>query len=273
MGLLARSKLDCATWMAFAECMADVLSLRESALRCRVSLYTAWFMRMRVCETMSHRLAPPRPGTFQIDDTRFVEGMSGNHKRSEWFDMSRKPHRNGQDGRRKGGSKSKNRISVSCGVNEFGDCFCEVLPQGAASLAETGPLVQDKIPPASKVVGDGDLSYASALRGFSHVTVDPKDPTTGNINSVNSLHSRLKEFVSSFHGVATRRMQRYLDRFCWREQFKKTDLDKRELLYAHELEGNYVYTRSLTHLEARPFLAYWERRRYAEMNRYMSMVV
>ena len=49
MGLLAQSKLPPATWMAFAECMADALSLRESASRCGVSLYTAWFMRMRVC--------------------------------------------------------------------------------------------------------------------------------------------------------------------------------------------------------------------------------
>lgn len=130
MGVLACSKLDAGTWMTFAECMADTLTLRESAMRCGVSLYTAWFMRMRVCEVMSYRLAPARLGTFQIDDIHFVGSLSGNHKRSIWYEMPRKPHRNGRDGRKKGGSRTKNRIDVSCGINEFGDCFCELASQG-----------------------------------------------------------------------------------------------------------------------------------------------
>ena len=41
----------------------------------------------------------------------------------------------------------------------------------------------------------------------------------------------------SFHGVATRRLQRYLDWFCYVEQFKHGDMDRRELLFEHEAEG------------------------------------
>ena len=60
LGLLARSKLPAAAWMEFAACMADALPLRETAARVGVSLYTAWFMRMRVCEVMGRRLLPAR---------------------------------------------------------------------------------------------------------------------------------------------------------------------------------------------------------------------
>ena len=281
MGVLSRSKLSAQTWMTFAECMADMLTLRESARRCNVSLYSAWFMRMRVCEVMSYRLAPARAGVFQIDDTHFVESFSGNHKRSAWFDMPRKAHRNGKDGRKKGGSRTKNRIDISCGINEFGDCFCELVSEGIASRAEAQLVVSEKIPEGSKVILDGDLSYASALKGVYesgfkdvvHTTINPKDPSTGNINMVNALHSRLKKFIGSFNGVSTRRMQRYLDWFCWREQFRKSDVDKRSLLFTHGYEGRYLYTRQLTHLEARPFLPYWDRIRYANMTRHLHMVV
>lgn len=273
MGLLSRSKLDAQTWMAYAECMIDKLTLRESAYRCGVSLYTSWFMRMRICEVMSYRLASPRVGTFQIDDTHFVKNLSGNHTRSAWYEMPRKPHRNGKDGRRKGGSRSKNRIDISCGINEFGDCFCELVSEGIAGGWEAERVVEKKIPQGSKVMLDGDLSYASALKGMPHSIINPKDAFTGNINMVNALHSWLKKFIGSFNGVATRRMQRYLDWFCWCEQFRKSDADKRSLLFTHEFEGRYLYTRTLTHLEARPFLHYYDRLRYADMTRHLHMVV
>lgn len=273
MGVLSRSKLSANTWMTFAECMADKVVLRETAVRCGVSLYTAWFMRMRVCEIMSYRLAQPRMGVFQIDDTHFVESLSGNHKHSAWYNMSRKPHRNGKDGRKEGGSRTKNRIDVSCGINEFGDCFCELVSEGVASKAEAMMVIDYKIPLGSKVILDGDLSYVSALQERTHTIINPKDPSTGNINMVNALHSRLKKFMGSFNGVATRRMQRYLDWFCWCEQFRKSDADKRSLLFSHEYEGRYLYTRQLTHLEARPFLPYSDRLRYANMTRHLHMVV
>ena len=273
MGLLSRSKLDAGTWMTFAECMADVLSLRETAWRCGVSLYTAWFMRMRVCEIMAYRLAPARPGSFQIDDTHFVKSLSGNHKHSAWYDIPRKPHRNGHDGKKAGGARTKNRISVSCGINEFGDCFCELVCEGVISASQVGLLISNKLPTGSTVMIDGDLSYASALREIPTTTIVQKDPSQGNINMVNALHSRLKEFMRSFHGVAARRMQRYLGWFCWREQFKRSDIDKRNLLFSHESEGRYMYTRAMTHEESRPFLPYWDKCRYDGFSRHMSMVV
>lgn len=273
MGLLSLSKLGAQTWMTFAECMADTLSLRESARRCGVSLYTAWYMRMRVLEIMSYRLAPVRAGTFQIDDTHFVKNLSGNHKRCSWFTMPRKAHRNGKDGRIQGGSRTKNRIDVACGINEFGDCFCEVLSVGIASAGDANMVTTAKIPLGSTIILDGDKSYGAALKGRAFVVIDPNDNTTGNINMVNALHSRLKEFIRRFHGVSLRRMQRYLDWFCWREQVKMSDADKRELLYSQEASGRYLYTRNLTHLEARPFLSYSERQRYAAMNEFMSILV
>ena len=92
LGLLARSKLPAAAWMEFAACMADALPLRETAARVGVSLYTAWFMRMRVCEVMGRRLLPARGESFEMDGTYFPESMPGNHSRG-WFGLGRPAHR------------------------------------------------------------------------------------------------------------------------------------------------------------------------------------
>ena len=268
-GLLASSKLPAHVWMEFASCMTDALDLRESARRCGTSLYTAWFMRMRICEVMRLRLAPCRTGTFHVDDTHLVESLSGNHTRSSWFKLQRKPHRNGQDGRKQApSSRSKGRVAICCGINEYGDCFCELASEGAPAAADVGLILNDHLALGSKVISDGDLSCKSALKRFDHTTTDRY-----HINMVNALHSRLKEFLAPFHGVSTRRLQRYLDWFCYREQFRAGPADKRSLLFSHEAEGKYIYTRVLTHLELHPFEVYWDRRRHAEWSKPISMVV
>lgn len=76
-----------------------------------------------------------------------------------------------------------------------------------------------------------------------------------------------------FNGVSNRRLQRYLDWFCWREQFRRSARGRRELLFAHEASGTYVCTRELTHLESHPFLSLANRVSIGERYGYMSMVV
>lgn len=145
MGLLAQSKLPVGTWMAFAECMADCLSLCESAARCSVSLYTSWFMRMRVCEVMRSRLLGARPGTFHVDELLVAENISGRHPGEGPRSMPRKAHRNGRGGRKKGCGRMQ-KIVVSCGVNELGDCFCGAVARGGAGMGDLGLNLLDRVP-------------------------------------------------------------------------------------------------------------------------------
>ena len=256
--LLANSKLGPCAWMAFAECMADGLPLRESAARCGVSLYTSWFMRMRVCEVMRRLLLPARAGTFHVDGTLVRDNLSGNLKNSR-LELVRGRHRNGQDGRRGARGRGKERIVVKCGVNEYGDCFCDAIDRGSAGAGALALDLAARIPEGSTVVSDGHPSYGFAASSWKHVAVDPRDPSTGSINMVNALHSRLEGFLAPFHGVATRRLQRYLDWFCYVEQFKHGDMDRRELLFEHEAEGTYWTTRRMTHLEVGSLMVYWTR--------------
>jgi len=197
-----------------------------------------------------------------------VTNYSGNSQHSFLFDMPREAHRSGRDGRRAGGTKTQNRSCVVCGINEFGDSFCEIMALGTPYKPVVSLLLEDLIPEGSVVVTDGHLSYGELDGLREHRIAESKE-----INMVNALHSRLKDFMRPFHGVATRRLQRYLDWFCYREQFKSSDADRRDLLFRHGVEGRYVYTRSLTFQECRPFLDYLGRRRYAGWTGHMSTVV
>lgn len=261
--LLALSKLPPSAWMEYAACMADMLTLREAAARCGVSLYTSWFMRMRVCEVMSRRLAAPREGTYHVDATYLVKSLKGNHLKSSWWSMPREAHRNGRDGRKGNPPKSKDRVCVVCGANELGDSFSVVACEGVAGSADVERIVADHVPAGSSVATDGHKSYGQLKGRFAEVrVVDPDDPSTGHINLVNSLHSRLKRFIGRFCGVSTRRLQRYLDWFSYMEQLRNEDFDRRDVLYGHEVSGSYLLTRALTHLEGMQVDLYTNRRLY-----------
>jgi len=255
MGLLAQSKLPAETWMAFAECMADCLSLRESAARCSVSLYTSWFMRMRVCEVMRSRLLPARAGTFHVDELLVTENISGKHPSEGPRSMPRKAHRNGRDGRKRGCGRMQ-KIVVSCGVNELGDCFCDAVARGGAGMGDLGLNLLGRVPRGSTVVTDGYPAYGIVASCYDHVAAGTYD-----INMANALHSRIRDFLRPFHGVSTRRLQKYLDWFRYREQFKASDVGRRELLFAHEASGTYESTRSWLHVEIGEFMAYWIRQK------------
>lgn len=121
---------------------------------------------------------------------------------------------------------------------------------------------------ACSVATDGRRSYAGSLGGRPHEVRPSRE-----LEMVNSLHSRLKAFVGRFNGVSNRRLQRYLDWSCWREQFRRSARGRRELLFAHEASGIYVCTRELTHLESHPFLSLANRVSIGERYGYMLMVV
>ena len=260
-GLLANSRLDAATWREFARCMVDCVPLRECAVRCGTSLVTAWFMRHRMCEVMASWLVAFRveKGTScQVDGTFLDENLSGNWNRSSTFEMPRERHRNGKGVKARGISNLK--VCVLCGANDLGDVFCELSNRERATGGDIERVLSGKIAEGSIVSTDKHKSYPKVLEGMgvaAHNRYDAGDPAEGDINMVNALHSRLKEFLEPFHGVATRRLQHYLDWFCYREQFRKSDADKREVTFADAAAGKYQTSKREYALTPHPFMGYW----------------
>ena len=242
--LLAQSKLEPSQWMDFAQCLVDELTLRESAERCGVCLRTAWFMRHRACEVIASRLEAFRPvGEVQVDGKYFAESLTGNHSRPAGhdgagaFEMPRLRHRRGSDVHLRGISRLQ--ICVVTGINELGDVVAQVCCRGQASEADMLGVLRGRAGAGATVKTDGKREYAAPLAalGAAHVAVNAKDRTSDNINVVNSMHSRLGHFMDGFHGVATKHLQHYLDWFCYKEQFRKSDGDARERVFRHESEG------------------------------------
>ena len=214
--------------MEFAACMADAERWkRETAGQGGGKpLYTAWFMRMRVCEVMGRRLpARGSPSRWTARTSRSRCWATTPAAGSAW---EARP-RTGHDASRAGLGGS---VCVLCGVSETGDCFCEL-----ADGAEDGHGV------ALAALGGGwgrrpawwpptAAPYAGLLGGRPHEVRPSRE-----LEMVNSPALQAQGSSGAFNGVSNRRPA--LPRLvCWREQFRRSARGRRELLFAHEASGN-----------------------------------
>ena len=62
---------------------------------------------------------------------------------------------------------------MECGVNEYGDCFCDAIDRGSAGAGALARDLSARIPEGSAVVSDGHPSYGFAASAWEHRVVDP----------------------------------------------------------------------------------------------------
>lgn len=252
--VLGTSKLDAAVWKKYAECLVDVLTLREAASKCGVSLKTAWFMRIRLLQCLYELLPAFRVGAgngCQLDECYFSESFSGNHTRNPGFQMPRPAKRRGVKGMagkplhaqaRRGISKDK--ICVLTGVSDTGDFLFDVACRGPLTRVVAESLLEGRVSAGAIVSTDKHKAYPGALRELEVAVHDSFDARTHKINRINAVHSSLSCFMDNFRGVATRRLELYMAWFKWRWSFSTQNrTDMIELALKQAIEGSYADTR------------------------------
>ena len=259
-GPLAASKLPPGKWMAYAERMADRLGLRESAAGCGAGPPTSRFMRIRLCEAMASRPRPFRQrASRQAGGMAAGEGLSGNHSRSEGFSMPRRRRRSGSDSHKRGIPDEK--VCVMTGADGCGGEFAVLCCRGRERAEDVLAACEGRVGEGTDVATDMHRSYPRAMEALgasSHVKAGPGERSDGDINLADSMHSRPGGFLSRFHGVATRRLQNYLDWFCYAEQSGNSDADRREVLFGHAAEGSCGRSRREMLGLPHPFMEYWD---------------
>lgn len=215
--VFATTKLDRATWMRFAECHVDVLSLRESAERCSVSLKTAFFMRHRILECIAQNMPAFRSAAgdgMQVDECYLRESFKGNRENAA-CGIPRKARY------RRRGIDQYEQICVLTGINDAGDFFFELAGRGNITQERAAGYLEGRVASGAIVATDEAKAYRKALKSLDVRRHDASPSRAHAINRVNSLHSRIVEFIDGFHGVSTRRLWNYLAWFKWIWSFRR----------------------------------------------------
>lgn len=136
---IMRLKLRPAVWMMYLECFVDCLALRECVKRCKVSLRTAWLMRMRLIESIKRHLPKFLAGagaSVQLDETYLRESFKGNHTHGK-FRLPREAHHRGTPASKRG--LSREQICVMSGVSDDDSAFLTMSGHGVISKAASSP--------------------------------------------------------------------------------------------------------------------------------------
>ncbi len=209
-------------WLAFGPCLADGLTLRASAERCRFAVNTAfrWRHRFLAAETgEAHKLT----GIVEADEPHVLESRKGERH------LKRKARRRGGKAGKRG--LSDEQVPVLLAADRSGMTVSAVLPAVNADTLRTviEPVVDEHI----VLVSDDHRAYppCTAALGVRHEALDlsrgERVRAAFHIQTVNNPHSHLKDFLRRFRGIATRYLAndlRWFQRGCLENASPRTCL-------------------------------------------------
>lgn len=195
-------------WVAQAGAMIDGVSTSKAAKRCDVDYKTAFRWRHRFLDSLSGDKPRALSGIVEGDETFILESFKG--KRSGISRAARK----------RGGKPAKcgisaEQIPVIVARDRHGATTDAVLPKlnRVSITAALGGVVT----PVNEFCCDGGSAIVAFARKAgipTHILPAPGKPNPQapdfHINNVNAYHSRLKEWMRRFHGVATKNLPNYL---------------------------------------------------------------
>ena len=195
-------------WDAHARAMIEGKSLAKTAELCGVHPTTAFRWRHRFLRAPASDKPRALREIVEADETFVLESLKG-----RWSDLPRKARKRGGKARQPG--LHQDNVPILVARDRSGATFDVVLPQvDAASIAAalTGVMT-----PANHLVGDGGRAIAAFARraGIPFYAVpSPGKPSPEaphlHINNVNAYHSRFKQWLRRFNGVATKNLPNYL---------------------------------------------------------------
>lgn len=221
---LARLRLK-SKWLAYLEAMLASRTVRKAARATGVHRTTSFRWRHRFLKWIKNDLPEHLQGITEADELYFLESLKGARK------LPRPARRRGSVADQKGTSKAQ--VCVLVARDRTGQTVDFVTGRGPVSKAQLHQCLPPVLDADVLLVSDANASYRYFAQeaGISHeaVTVSAGCRVRGafHIQNVNAYHSRLREWMIRFHGVATHYLPNYLG---WRRA-----LDTRRLPSPHAL--------------------------------------
>jgi transposase-like protein len=202
-------------WRAYAQALIDGLSVRAAAQVCGISKNTSFHWRHRFLALMAGHRDAHEAGIVEADETFFLESFKGQRH------LPRPARQRGGPGRAQGaGAEQIPVLVVRDRSGHTADFKLDRLD--AAHVADRlKPLVDADV----VLCTDDAAVYARFARAarLTHVVVQARPGRRSkdgayHIQNANAYHSRLKNWMGRFHGVATHYLDNYLG---WRRMLER----------------------------------------------------
>jgi transposase-like protein len=195
-------------WLDHARAMIEGKSLAKTAQLCGVHPTTAFRWRHRFLRSPAGDKPRMLRGIVEADETFVLESFKG-----RWSDLPRAARKRGGKARHPG--LYQDNIPVLVARDRKGATFDAVLPQ--VDSVCVAAAFAGIVTPGNHLIGDGGRAIAAFARKAGipfHAVPSPGKPAPEaphlHINNVNAYHSRFKQWLRRFNGVATKNLPNYL---------------------------------------------------------------
>lgn len=172
----------------FLQCFKDKVTLRKTAKRMNVDKNTVHLLRLKIINSFQEaRQTIKLSGEVEADEIYKSINLKGT-KKNKMPRYSKPRTSKGTTAR----GISSHRVCIESAIDEFDNMFLEIVGTGPITSDMVKKSLGEKLDNVKKLVTDCKSSYEK-------------------LANINSLHSGLATFLSSFRGVSTKHLQSYLD--------------------------------------------------------------
>jgi transposase-like protein len=204
-------------WMFFLEKFSEGESVRKAAWRCGINTKAAFLWRHRFLALPANLKARKESGIVETDETFFLRSYKGQRG-----GLPRRARKRGGRAAKRG--LSREQVPVLVVRDRSGATADAILPKDNHREIEAvlKPLLARDAVLCSDGGGKGPIVLAAHDIGVAHRAVNLSKGIrvlagVYHIQNANAYHSRLKEWMRRFHGVATKYLDHYLG---WRRMIE-----------------------------------------------------
>jgi len=200
-------------------CLLSGYSIRKSAKETGISIQTSFDWRHKLLTSFSSVSVKEFEGIVESDDLFFAYSEKGSHH------LDRKPKKRGEKASKAGISNEKVAVVATC--DRSGNKDFKVATRGRISKKDLEKALKGKLDKAAVLCSDGHRSYAAFAKAntIGHKKFNASKGQRAvekiyHVQNVNNMDMRLRKFMESFNGVATKYLQNYLNWFLVLEKIK-----------------------------------------------------
>jgi len=205
--LTSNSQQPVESWIVVLEDTLALKSLDATAEKISVCHSTAFYMRHKLLAYMeaAMKAAAPLEALIEADETYVLESQKGTRV------THRKPRKHGEGASKRG--LSNEQLCVCVAADRENHVIARCVNRAKPSSYDLANALADHIAGKSLLLCDGASSYNYLAEKTDCEKISLVGHENYNkvyhLNTVNSLHSRFKEMLRTFRGVATKYLNRY----------------------------------------------------------------
>ena len=221
------SKKSPKLWLQYLKCMLSGYTIRKCAEECKINIATAFFWRHKILDALATAIGVgDLEGLVEADETFFRYNRKGNFTKVRSYKKGVRTS-TGQatkQTKKKKRGLSRDQVAVGTALDRLGNLKMGLICTGRLQYPALKRFYEGHISANSTLCTDSAHGYATLSEELhlNHIKIESgkRKKDIYHIQHINSLHSRLKAFMSDFKGVATKHLQNYLYWFKFLEMFK-----------------------------------------------------